>query len=244
VGTGKSKGIVVKGVFAQLDRSSLYETVYSQIALALIEGQLQPDDKVRIRSLADQLGVSVTPVRDALLRLVQERALEMRGLKDIRVPRMRVDQFQEVRLIRLRLEGLAAQLAAEKIDQASEMLLTRILEDNEEARTKNDLVTAVKLNRLFHSKIAEIAGLPVLCDMIEGMWLRMGPLISAVYLAGGRAMISYHYEILEALRKRDALAAETAIQADINATAEILLNSGLLQPEQPAAETAIPGVPA
>lgn len=222
------KEVLVKEVFLQVDRSSLYETVYAQISLALIEGQLQPDDKVRIRALADQLGVSVTPVRDALLRLVKERALEMRGLKDIRVPRMHVEQLQEVRLIRLRLEGLAAQLAAARIDRTSEVLLTRILEENEEARAKGDTVTAIKLNRLFHSKIAEIAGLPVLRDMIENMWLRMGPLIAAVYVAGGRAMISYHHDILEALRKRDPVAAEAAIQADINATAEILLTSGLL----------------
>lgn len=221
----------MKDVFSTLDRSSLYETVYSQIALALIEGQLQPDDKVRIRALADQLGVSVTPVRDALLRLVKQGALEMRGVKDIRVPRMRPDQLQEVRLIRLRIEGLAAQRAASRIDRASEILLTRILEENETARTKGDHVAAVKLNRLFHSEIATIAGLPTLHELIENMWLRMGPLIAAVYNAGGRAMISYHYEILEALRQRDPVAAEAAIQADINATAEILLGSGLLLTE-------------
>ena len=215
-------------IFQQLDRSSLYETVYAKISLALIEGQLQPDDKVRIRSLADQLGVSVTPVRDALLRLVQERALEMRGLKDIRVPRMHIDQFQEIRIIRLKLEGLAAQLSASKIDLTAATLLTSILAENEEARTKGDIANAVKLNRLFHSKIGEISGLPVLSSMIESMWLRMGPIVAAVYVRGGQKMISYHYEILAALRNRDAAAAEAAIQADINATAEIVLQSGLL----------------
>ena len=126
----------------------------------------------------------------------------MRGLKDIRVPRMRIDQLQEVRLIRLRIEGLAAQLAASRIDRTSEVLLTRILEENETARTNGDRVAAVKLNRLFHAEIAKIAGMPTLQELIENMWLRMGPLIAAVYNAGGRAMISYHYEILEALRKR------------------------------------------
>jgi DNA-binding GntR family transcriptional regulator len=161
----------------------------------------------------------------------------MRGLKDIRVPRMHVEQLQEVRLIRLRLEGLAAQLAASRIDRTAEVVLTRILEENEAARTKGDTVAAIKLNRLFHSKIAEIAGYPVLRDMIENMWLRMGPLIAAIYVSGGRAMISYHYEILEALRKRDPVTAEAAIQADINATAEILLQSGLLL-SSPAADNA------
>ena len=232
----------MKDVFSTLDHTSLYETVYSQIALALIEGQLQPDDKVRIRALADQLGVSVTPVRDALLRLVKQGALEMRGLKDIRVPRMRIDQLQEVHLIRLRIEGLAAQLAASRIDRTSEVLLTRILEENETARTNGDRVAAVKLNRLFHAEIAKIAGMPTLQELIENMWLRMGPLIAAVYNAGGRAMISYHYEILEALRKRDPVAAEAAIQADINATAEILLSSGLLL-DGPSSEVLTDGLP-
>lgn len=54
--------------FQPMDRSSLYEGVYAQIARALSEGTLKPDDKLRIRTLSDQLGVSVTPVRDAILR--------------------------------------------------------------------------------------------------------------------------------------------------------------------------------
>jgi DNA-binding GntR family transcriptional regulator len=226
----------LKNVFLQIDRSSLYETVYSQIALALTEGHLQPDDKVRIRVIADQLGVSVTPVRDALLRLVRERALEMRGLKDIRVPRMRVDQLHEVRQIRLRLEGLAAQLAASRISLTEEVMLIRILEENEEAREKGDTATAIKLNRLFHFKIAEAAGLPVLRDMIDNLWLRMGPLVAAVYVAGGSTMISHHYDILDALKQRDPVVAEAAIQADINAFADFLLQSGLLLAAEPRAE--------
>lgn len=223
-------------IFEQLDRSSLYETVYSQISLALVEGRLQPDDKVRIRTLAEQLGVSVTPVRDALLRLVREHALEMRGLKDIRVPRMQVDQFQEIRLIRLELEGLAARLVAEKSTPEIIDMLGDILGQNEQARTKGDVALALKLNRLFHSKIGEYSGLPVLCGMVENMWLRMGPIIAAVYVRGGQTMISFHYEILDAIKNKDAAAAETAIKADINATAKIVLTAGILKSTDADAE--------
>ncbi|WP_245429634.1 GntR family transcriptional regulator [Mesorhizobium sp. DCY119] len=225
-------------MFNQLDTSSLSEAVYSKITLALIEGRLQPDDKVRIRALADQLGVSVTPVRDALLSLVKDGALEMRGPKDIRVPRMSVSQLQEIRLIRLRIEGLAARLAADKVDRTNEILLTRILEDNETARSSNVTSEAIRLNRLFHYKIAEIAGLPILLSMVENMWLRMGPIIAAVYMQGGRGMIQYHHDILDALRRRDGEAAEWAIRQDINTTADILLASNLLT-DDGAAQSAV-----
>nr|WP_281431820.1 GntR family transcriptional regulator [Rhizobium setariae] len=131
-------------------------------------------------------------------------------------------------MIRLRLEGLAASLAATTFQEPAEKILVEILEKNETAREQGALAEAVRLNRLFHSKVAEFSGLPMLSDMIENLWLRMGPIISAIYDKGGRAMIAYHYEILAALQERNPVAAEAAIQADINATAEILRASGLL----------------
>ncbi|MBL0372251.1 GntR family transcriptional regulator [Rhizobium sp. KVB221] len=218
----------MKETFEQIDKGSLYDAIYSQIGLALVEGRLQPNDKIRIRAVAAQLGVSVTPVRDAVLRLVRDGALEMRGYKDVRVPNMTLEQFEEIRMIRLRLEGLAASLAATTFQEPAEKILVEILEKNETAREQGALAEAVRLNRLFHSKVAEFSGLPMLSDMIENLWLRMGPIISAIYDKGGRAMIAYHYEILAALQERNPVAAEAAIQADINATAEILRASGLL----------------
>lgn len=226
----------MREVFEPVPRGSLYESVYSRIALALIEGELAPDDKLRIRPLADQLGTSVTPVRDAILRLVQDGALEWRGPKDIRVPRMQVEQFQEVRLIRLQIEGLAARLAAQKASVADVELLETIIRDNEAARSGNDGREAVRLNRLFHAEISRIAALPLLDDMIQRMWLRMGPIISTIYAGGGRTMIQYHYEILEAVRNGDPEAAEKAIHADINAAAEIVLASDVLGRAEPRAE--------
>jgi DNA-binding GntR family transcriptional regulator len=219
----------LREVFDPVPRESLYQSVYSRIALALIEGELGPDDKLRIRPLAEQLGTSVTPVRDAILRLVQDGALEWRSPKDIRVPRMQVAQFEEIRLIRLQIEGLAANLAAQKATSKDIEILEAIVRDNEVARTASDGREAVRLNRLFHAEISRIAALPLLDEMIQRMWLRMGPIISTAYPGGGRAMIQYHYEILDAVRKGDAQAAEVAIRSDINAAAEIVLTSDILR---------------
>jgi DNA-binding GntR family transcriptional regulator len=218
----------LREVFNPVPRGSLYESVYSRIALALIEGELGPDEKLRIRALAEQLGTSVTPVRDAILRLVQDGALEWRSPKDIRVPRIQVAQFEEIRIIRLQIEGLAARLAAQKASQADIEALETIVRDNEAARSNMQSREAVRLNRLFHAEISRIAALPLLDEIIQRMWLRMGPIISTVYAGGGRVMIQYHYEILEAVRRGDGVAAEKAIHADINAAAEIVLASDVL----------------
>ena len=219
----------MRDIFQNIDKSNLYESIHKQIALALIEGRLRPNDKVRIRAIADQLGVSVTPVRDALLRLVREGALEMRGHKDLRVPEMTERQYDEIRLIRLRLEGLAASLAAENMNAEAEADLRDILQRNELARSAGNAAEAIRLNRLFHFRIAEYSRLPKLVEMIDNFWLLMGPLIAAVYNTGGQVMISYHHEIMKALGERNGEAAEIAIRADINATAEVLRTSGLLR---------------
>jgi DNA-binding GntR family transcriptional regulator len=220
--------IHLRDVFEPVPRSSLYESVYARVALALIEGDLKPNDKLRIRPLADQLGTSITPVRDAILRLVRDGALEMRSPKDVRVPRLHVDRFNEIRTIRLSIEGLAARLAAEKATAADIEMLDTIIRDNEAARRAGNGKEAVRLNRLFHAEVSRIAALPLLDEIIQRMWLRMGPIIATIYAGGGFAMIEHHYAIAAAIRAGDARAAEAAIIADINAAAEIVLASNIL----------------
>lgn len=218
----------MREIFDPVPRESLYHSVYAKICLALIEGGLAPDDKMRIRPLAEQLGTSVTPVRDAIMRLVQEGALEARTPKDIRVPRMRISQFEEIRTIRLRVEGLAAHLAAKNATPDDIEYLADILRNNEFARAQGEELKSIRFNRSFHNEISRIAALPILDEIIQKMWLRMGPVISNVYKRGGVAMIEHHYEILDAVRAHDSVAAEKAICSDINAAAEIVLASDIL----------------
>lgn len=217
--------------FEPMDRSNLYRDVYETLSRALTDGALKPDDKLRIRALADQLGISVTPVRDAILRLVEAHALEWRGPKDIRVPRMTLRQLDEVRLIRLRLEGLAARMAAEASDRDVVGALRTLIAQNEDARSSNHVAAAVRFNREFHFAVCDAAGLPVLSAMIESLWLRMGPLIASVYEDGGETMISYHYDIVRAIEEADGDAAETAIRKDIDAAVQYFQKAGVLASE-------------
>ena len=77
----------------ELEHDNLGSTVYRLISEALIQGRMQPGERLKIRELAAKLGTSVTPVRDAILRLVQEQALEMKSARDIRVPYMTLARY-------------------------------------------------------------------------------------------------------------------------------------------------------
>ncbi len=76
----------------------------------MIAGQFRPGQRLVMQDLADQLGTSVTPAREACLRLVSERGLELRSGRFVTVPALTLARYMEVRTIRLALEGLAAGL--------------------------------------------------------------------------------------------------------------------------------------
>lgn len=198
-----------------IDRESLGDGVYTRLCDALVKGRFAPDTRLTIRDLAQHLGTSVTPVRDAILRLVQDGALEQRGFRDLRVPVISVAQYSEIRNIRVRLEGLAARECARRATQADIDRLAGLVESNERAIRERNWTQALELNQTFHFALAEIAGLTVLSGILNGLWLRMGPLIAEAYEHGGRQMIDHHHAVLDAVRRHDPDAAEAAIAADI-----------------------------
>lgn len=199
-----------------LQHTRLGSSIYQLLRDALISGRFQPDDRLRIRELAEQLGTSVTPVRDAILQLAREQALEMRSPRDIRVPQLSPAQYLEIRSIRLALEGLAAETAAHRASAAQLDALEANIRANLAAIDNGDLGQALQLNQAFHYALAELAGMPLLCGMLDSLWMRTGPLIARAYGSFNRRMaIDHHWQVLHALRAGDGPAARQAICSDI-----------------------------
>jgi DNA-binding GntR family transcriptional regulator len=199
-----------------LNHSYLGSGIYGLLREALITGRLQPDDRLRIRDLAEQLGTSVTPVRDAILQLAKEQALVLKTPRDIRVPMLTSKQYLEIRSIRLALEGLAAETAASLATPQQLEQLERCIRDNLAAIQNKDLAAALTYNHQFHYALAEIADMPVLTGLLDGLWMRTGPLIARAYGSFNERMaIDHHWDVLTALKKQDGPAAREAICADI-----------------------------
>ncbi|WP_174875545.1 GntR family transcriptional regulator [Vogesella oryzae] len=206
-----------------LEHDNLGSTVYRLLSNALIEGRLKPGERLKIRELAARLGTSVTPVRDAILRLVQEQALTMKSARDIRVPHMTVARYLEIRTIRIRLEGLAAEMAAQRADAAQIAQLEELVRQNQQAIADGDIARGCDLNQRFHFALVDIAGMPFLQGILFRIWLQMGPLIAEVYAAGGDDMLDYHYPLLAAIRAHDGAAAARAIGDDLLYGGQVIL---------------------
>lgn len=182
-----------------------------------MSGQLSPGEKITIRGIADALGVSLTPAREAIGRLVSERALDHGPERTVFVPEVGVDEYRELLEIRLMLEGKAAELAAGRFDSDQLERLEGIQERMVRSISQDEPKQALALNEDFHFLIYGTANRPMLLSMIEGLWLRVGPVMN---LLTPRYQRSYqgaknHAGALEAARAGDGPALRAAIEKDL-----------------------------
>lgn len=196
---------------------TLGEHVYAQLKGALMSGAFQPGQKVSARSVADAVGVSFTPAREALSRLIAEGALETKGPKTVLVPRLTPERLFEITQIRLALEGLAAEEAGKHVEPS----LIEALEETQlelvAAMDRQDYKTVLSRNEAFHFTLYSASGMPRLRTIIESLWLAIGPSLNLLYpeFRLTRAGISNHLAVIRALKAGDAQAARNAIQKDI-----------------------------
>lgn len=199
-----------------LTRTNLNAQVYDALRTALLEGRLRPHQRLKIRDLAAAMHVSETPVREAVMQLVRERALVLQTSRSLTVPRLSVAQYLELRRIRLELEGLAAEEAAVHATPrdiaALEKLHARLLK----AEAAGAATEAVRVNWHFHAQLYRCAAMPELFNLIQGLWLRIGPLLTYMY---PHAPPTYpgrhrHLDVLDALRRGEGAGVRAAIQAD------------------------------
>lgn len=201
----------------EVARDNLTARVYNELRTALMEGRFWPGHRFKIRELAAAMNVSETPVREAVMQLVCEKGLVMEAARSIRVAELSLDQYLELRSIRLHLEGMAAEAAAARIDDRTIRRLRRFHEDLIDAEDTARWPEAVRANWDFHHTLYGAAAMPELLAIIETIWLRNGPLVNYHY---PHARPTYpkehqHLAVLRALEKRDAAEVRNAIQADL-----------------------------
>jgi DNA-binding GntR family transcriptional regulator len=197
--------------------TSLRQQVYDSLREALTAGRFVPGQKLTFRFVAGALGVSLTPVREALRRLVAEGAFEMQPNRSVRVPLMTRAKILELRDIRMALEGLAVEKAANLADRQQVAGLRRIALEIATARGRGDSVTDRLKVREFHFALYAIAQQPTLLRVIEGLWLQTGPYMNLLYpdfisLPRGPETRA---RIIRALQSHDAVAARREIENDI-----------------------------
>lgn len=194
---------------------SLGSAVYAELRKRIVDGELRSGDRLREVELASSLGVSRTPVREALKRLENDGLIAYVSSRGVIVAELTAEQAVELYALREVLEGAAARFAAQHALEPE----TRLLQDmlNRQREIGDDPDQQSKLNRSFHQTIYRMAHNRYLLGVLTKAQDYMVLLHQTAYLAPGRSDTAYaeHMEIVNAIARRDPDAAEAAARRHI-----------------------------
>jgi DNA-binding GntR family transcriptional regulator len=195
----------------------LADLVYQALEHAILNNQLVPGQKLVEDEISLQLGVSVTPVREALVRLERE-GLVTRAF--YRTPTVRVFTRKEaVELCYLRgaLEQLAIELACERITSAGIERLIQTQKDADACLAADDFSGYVRTNEAFHKILIELSENELLMETLRGIWnqIQMINVTSAQIPGTPRQSVAEHLKIIEALKASDAAGAKRLMRMHI-----------------------------
>ncbi len=195
----------------------LSDQIYQRLKWSLIVGEHGPDSALSIRTVAERMGTSMMPVREALKRLASERALIASANRSFRVPRLDPSRVSDLFFLRANLEGAATELATPRMTLAEIDQLEKLAR-----RTNKDIESGVRgdylaNNYAFHFTIYAGAGNPELTSIIEGLWAQSGPYLADVVrvLETTEDWRLLHARIAEAIGARNARLARDLVEQDI-----------------------------
>ncbi len=193
-----------------------HEAVYEKLRQQILFGDLAPGQAVTIQGVTESLGAGMTPVREAIRRLISAGALTMMGNRRITVPVLTDSCVEELVFIREKLEPALAGLAVSKISSKT----LRRLKDEDDALNmaieRGDISAYLTHNYRFHARVYSIAEAPIIAATVDRLWLRFGPSLRVVCGRYGTMNLpDKHADLLEALAEGDRPAAEQAMKDDV-----------------------------
>jgi len=211
----------------------LRELVLEAIREAIINGTLKPRERLMEIQLAEELGVSRTPVREALRKLELEGFIVMLPRKGAYVADISFKDIADIFEIRAALESLAAGLAAERITDEELEELERNLVEKAEAIISNDLEKLVEVDTKFHETIYNASRNERLKTIINNLreQIQRFRTTSLVYPGRMKQSLAEHRSIVEAIQSRDVQLARHLAQEHIenaeNSMIEAIKKGGL-----------------
>lgn len=206
---------------ARIDQSKLRETVYDALKQAFTRGEFAPGDVVSLRDLAEQLGCSMTPVREAVRRLVAEGALIDTPSRTLMVPPFDARRMRDLKSARLALELLVLDQAMDVATPEQIAGLERTIPATPRSSGGPDL----EANYAFHFGLYGLSGSDVLLPLIDALWIQYGAYLNLIIREQTAVELDehrHHREIVAALKAGDRAAAQSALAMDIQRSFNVL----------------------
>jgi GntR family transcriptional regulator, colanic acid and biofilm gene transcriptional regulator len=219
----------------EIDRDSdlsVERQVYALLRRAMMSGRFAPGAPLTGRSIAEGLGISSSPVRDALKRLEAHGIVSGRNKSAYFVSKLSRRQYLDIIALRMLIEGEAAASAAECATPAA---IDRIRRIHGLYSETDDVAEHVRLNYLFHFEVYSIAATSIVIEVVENLWVRIGGVMH-LHMQEYDALdvAESHARLIAALENRDPEEAAEALRRDLREASQIiaaLLDAG----EAPAA---------
>lgn len=182
----------------------------------IMHGEIEPGQALTLRGIGKEFGVSMTPAREAVRRLVAEGALTLSSSGRVSTPDLTNERIEELAALRALIE---TELASRALPRAHLALIDRLQAINgtiAEAVSKGDAVSYIKRNLEFHRTLYLRAQAPAMLAMAETVWLQLGPTMRKLYSRLNRTEVpANHRLILAALRAGDEPGLRLAVRTDV-----------------------------
>ncbi|KFC10565.1 GntR family transcriptional regulator [Trabulsiella guamensis ATCC 49490] len=204
--------------FEKAQRTSLTTQVEMNLKSALIIGALKPGARLITKELAEQLGTSITPVREALLRLVSFGALQATPAQAFLVPVVSQERYREINAIRKQLEGMAAATALTHLTTDKLGELQHLADEFQTRVRQGDVEPMLQANYLFRFRLYRYAEMPTLTALIEQLWIQIGPCFNFLHPQATDIFpdTKFYADLLMALEKKDEEATRQAMEIIID----------------------------
>jgi DNA-binding GntR family transcriptional regulator len=200
------------------------DSVYATLRQWLTVGRFLPGERLKIRTLASEMGVGQMPVRAALLRLAADGALVNVPHAGVTVPLLSVPEFDDLLQMRMLLEGEAAERACLRLDAKQIAALQQLCHRMDKALSGADATGYLVANEDFHVLLYQAAGSPLLFSLIDTLWLKAGPISNRLFDTPEAAAVlnDAHTELMRALARRDSAAVRRALEKDLFVAGQFL----------------------
>lgn len=200
---------------------TLRQMVYEQLRYKIITGEILPGESMTHRGLATGLGVSLMPVREALWQLESEKIIVIENNKRVYVNKLSLPEMEEALKIRLELEAMAAERSCELRPEDGLVAIEKLL--NGMGNSINKPKEFMKLNAEFHFAIYSYADSPILLQIINWLWSRIGAYLF-IFISKGNLDLShkFHTGMYHALVRRDKNGMKEWLQKDLEEAAKFI----------------------
>jgi DNA-binding GntR family transcriptional regulator len=193
-----------------------HDRVYRGLRSRIMHGDIAPGQALTLRGIGKEYGVSMTPARESVRRLVAEGALTLSSSGRVSTPELSNERIEELAALRSLIE---VELASRALPRAHMALIERLQTINAavgDAALRQDAVAYIRTNLEFHRTLYLRAQAPAMLAMAETVWLQMGPTMRALYVRlKRRDPPHYHRLIIAALKAGDEPGLRLAVRSDV-----------------------------